>query len=250
MAAEVKGQRFQIPACCRPAIAALSVAAAIGCAQPAAPTPAPSSTGPTAAPAQELRTVSGTVFVYTSAGAKPSGADELWARVEISEGRLTRGYSIGRIAVDAAGQYSVRVPDGALLRLFTGSVYEQPCAVTVRVLSDVKRDVRLIADRALLGNHLPGEFLAQAGTLTGTVFELAADGTRRPLSGASVVLDATPGLWAPFAQTVTDADGRYLICGLEGETSSFVWALLEAYPYVVFPVALGRDTTLDIEMAK
>jgi hypothetical protein len=53
-------------------------------------------------------------------------------------------------------------------------------------------------------------------TLSGTVFERTAQGVR-PVPDIKLTGDFSAGLgWGPSATTVTDANGRYLLCGVDG----------------------------------
>jgi hypothetical protein len=60
------------------------------------------------------------------------------------------------------------------------------------------------------------------------------------------------GLGWTTATTVTDADGRYVLCGLGGQTSTFLYAAKPGYEVFadIVPLNLSGDTTLDIELHK
>jgi hypothetical protein len=91
-----------------------------------------------------------------------------------------------------------------------------------------------------------------AGTrmLSGTVYEIDSDGNHRPIEGVGITFDGLDGLWVPFATTQTDADGRYVLCGLDDEVSAFLWALKGGYLWATASIALVGSTTLDVEMTR
>jgi hypothetical protein len=78
------------------------------------------------------------------------------------------------------------------------------------------------------------------------VYENAVDG-RRPVPGASV--DFEPVMDFPAATTYTDAQGRFLLCGLPDGTTAALGASLTMarVAYVNVP---PHQTTMDIEIPK
>jgi hypothetical protein len=86
-------------------------------------------------------------------------------------------------------------------------------------------------------------------TLQGTVFERTA-GHVRPAQGVKVTGDFSGGIgWAPNATTVTDEAGRYLLCGLDGNTGLELVVQRPGQPNRFVPVDIRTTTTLDIELA-
>jgi hypothetical protein len=65
-----------------------------------------------------------------------------------------------------------------------------------------------------------------------------------------VELDGLCGLGWVAATTLTDADGRYVLCGLAGEPSTYVYASKSGYRLFESNVALTGNTSLDIEMRR
>ena len=125
----------------------------------------------------------------------------------------------------------------------------QPCAVRADVRGDLSRDVRVISNPRQLGARLPPELLFDTPTLSGVVTELTSDG-RRPLSDVRVELDGLGGLGLVTATTLTDAEGRYVLCGLRNESATYLFASRAGYKLFEQTVALSGSTTLDIELQR
>ena len=126
----------------------------------------------------------------------------------------------------------------------------QPCQEVVRAEADVAHDIHLIADRRQLGAHLPAELVARTPLLSGVVSEVDSDGRRTPLADVRVELDGLYGLGLVTATTLTDADGRYVLCGLAGETTTYMFASKSGYRLFESTVTLAGNTSLDIEMRR
>ena len=123
------------------------------------------------------------------------------------------------------GRYGFIVPiDTTRVRVF-GDGY-QPCAVTLTMTGDASADVVLVTDARLLGANLPAGLRNQGPTLSGVVFRTVL-GERQPVAGIEVSLAAQPDpeeLFFEFARTLTDADGRYVLCNVP-TTGDLVLAL-------------------------
>jgi hypothetical protein len=163
----------------------------------------------------------------------------------------------GRIPLDNGGRFDLPVARGSRVHLYaggtTGNELYQPCAVTVVADRDVTRDVRIVQDYSLIGAGVPPAFLEGTRILSGAVFEAVAGGGRRPVPFATVSVggyrEYQHELGWPIANTRTDADGRYVICGLEGSTTATVYVYKNPIQQVHESVVeLGSDTVLDIEL--
>jgi hypothetical protein len=163
----------------------------------------------------------------------------------------TTGSTTGQLPTDGSGRFTFTVPQGAQVRLqgSLSSTY-QPCQVLVRADTDVNHDIHLVADHQQLGAHLPPELLARTPILSGIVFEVDGDGRRVPLADVRVELDGLFGMGWVAATTLTDTDGRYVLCGLAGEPSTYVYASRSGYRLFESNVALAGNTSLDIEMRR
>jgi len=141
------------------------------------------------------------------------------------------------------------VPTDAWLRLGVSTLY-QPCVVTLSASSNVSHDVHIVTDPAQLGAHLPAELVADLPTLSGVVFENTPAG-RQPLSGVRLEVDMLWGLGDVSATTLTDSDGRYVLCGLTGN-SPYLYASKAGFKGGdVGTVSLTSSNTIrDIELQR
>ena len=90
---------------------------------------------------------------------------------------------------------------------------------------------------------------AKAAALIGAASITAALG-RQPLPDVRVELDML-GIGDVSATTRTDADGRYILCGLGGLASTYVTASKSGYkPADVGTVHLNGNTIRDIELQR
>ena len=126
----------------------------------------------------------------------------------------------------------------------------QPCVAGVSVTGDVTQDVHIISDPSQLGGHLPAQLLDDAPHLSGLVFEITSQ-ERQPVAQARVALDMLDGMGDVSATTLTDTEGRYVLCGLSGYDSTYVYASNEGYRVQdVGTVALNGNTVRDIELKR
>ena len=195
-------------------------------------------------PTPELADVSGTVWIHDADEVRPYAG----AGVSVWFQTSRRGGGLPTAVADSNGRYLIRAEVGSRLRLnVLGPVY-QPCAVTVEVSGDVTRDVHAVSDRQQLGASLPPQLLSQSPTLSGLVFEVTPEG-RRVLSDVRLDLVTADGGEIGRARTLTGSDGRYVLCGLEGDTSVYLYASKPEYPLFAQGVVLtGNATTVDIQL--
>lgn len=224
--------------CTAALVAALVAGGCGGAATPTAPTP-------TGNPPSGLATISGTVWVHASDGVKPFGNQSLFGWVETDSG----GSTTGRIAIDAAGRYSFSVPAGGTrVRIGVVGAY-QPCAITLTPQGNVTQDVRVVTDPLQLGARLPRELASVGPTLSGTVYEVTSEG-RLPLKDVRVELDGLDGLGLVIATTLTDGDGRFLLCGVPQLRGLYLFASKSGYKLFETGSNLIGQSTLDIELRR
>lgn len=225
----------------------LTVALAGACSGPTAPqsgTAGLNSAGSTP-PLSQTETVSGTVYVRDAAGLSPLAGGGLGAWDETSSG----GGWMPVMNTDTQGRYSTTVAANSELHL-VGDYYsfQQPCAAATAVQTGPKTlDVVLISDPSLLGGTVPSDVIAGSRTVSGMVYE-TVQGARRPLPNISVVFDVD-GQGIIFATTTTGNDGRYLLCGLNDETSVFVEAFAEGFSTGTAKASPG-SVNVDIELSR
>ena len=203
---------------------------------PTAPTPPPPvSTGP-------LVTVAGQV---TDPGGSP-----ITANVSVYPLRPSSAWSgaWGRGAqTDASGRYRItNAPehhDTVFVRAWKEG-YVQQCATMVTLAADTSADLRLTAFANILVAGLPTSPATRQ--VSGTVYEIR-DNERRPVGGVWVGWE--PIMDTVVADTQTDANGRYRICGLSRDRID-VFAVRPRVParpiYTV--IQAGGDAVIDFEV--
>jgi hypothetical protein len=119
-----------------------------------------------------------------------------------------------RLKTDSAGRFSLEVPSNGLLRLYSrpDGLY-QPCVTTVKV-GQTETTIRLVAEADVLRARDWPDFQID-GVRSGTVFETSSTAVI-PVPGALVQVDGVFGDGVPLSDTLSDANGRFVVCGLEG----------------------------------
>jgi hypothetical protein len=202
---------------------------------PTVPTPIPPTpSGPTV-------TLTGTVTEASGSGVSASvGAAPLrWTNAWSGSPRSSQA--------DASGQYRFSTlpehPDSVYVRAWKDG-YVQQCAAAVTLQADATLDLTLTSFANVLITGLPtAPNLRHVG---GTVYAMAEDG-RRPLAGVWVG-------WEPIMDTVvadtrTDAQGRYRLCGLPRERIGGLFAVKPGTNRPVpFSLEAGGDAVVDVEL--
>jgi len=87
-------------------------------------------------------------------------------------------------------------------------------------------------------------------TVTGTIYELGAQGDRHPVSGVSVHVWIFEGRGAsPWMTDVTDATGRYELWALPDNASVMIWAARQGYVQPCSAsIVVERDSVRDVEI--
>jgi hypothetical protein len=185
------------------------------------------------------------VLEVTATSAEPLPRAELWVTVEEHpDARTTRTYQFGKVTADAQGRYEVSpLPAGLIWIRNQRATHTQPCAAPVKVDGDTSFDVELVSVR----NPQPPRSVRPL-IVSGTVFETTANG-RSPVAGVKIFAEKILDFVA--AETLTDAEGRYLLCGLPAGSWS-VWTLKDGYQMGgdVDSVPLISNRTFDIEIRR
>jgi hypothetical protein len=212
---------------------------------PTAPSLAPPSGASPSASAAPPYTLSGTVFV-TDAGPVAGIDVEIWAETARSSS------GVGRVTTDAQGRYEVSGLDWGLVWIFAAypvatrgvehTTYAQPCAAAVRVDRNMTLDVELVFRR----DPRPATVVRPL-TIAGTVFETTPSG-RVPLEGVRVFAEKLLDFVGTGA--VSDAHGRYALCGLPSDQWG-VLAVKDGYQMSWNDYSpLTTNRTLDIELRR
>jgi hypothetical protein len=225
------------------AVAVVTVGLGIaGCGSSPSDTPTRPSGSNGSGPLATTFKISATVWEYGAAGiARGTASSVVFGWVQ----RPGFGFATGRIPVDANGGIAFNVPADTLRVNIMGQPH-QPCAVTLAPKGDTTADLHVITDVGQLGNNIPASLRAQTPTISGLVYEQTSQGPR-PLPGAWVYLDGVYGDGNIIASTLTDADGRYLLCGVP-TFDSLVLVAWSAGFKIFFHANPSSTPTLDIEL--
>jgi hypothetical protein len=224
---------------------ALAAACSSGTAPSAPSAGTPSSTPPTAVQATIGYTLSGVLSDATS-GQPIVGADiSAW----IQQGASGFSYTFlhGARHSEAGGRFQLAgLPAGSSVRVVVStSGYVQQCAApVVTVSADVQLDVQLVAVANVSSSRSPIAAPASgARSISGTIFFTTPAG---PQPAVNAFVDFEPIDDLPAAATVTDAAGRYLLCGVpDGERAVIGATLNGRYAYVTVPPG---QTTADVTL--
>ena len=191
--------------------------------------------------------ISGTVRNYTAGGIEPGRDNPLFGWLQ----QATFGQTTGRVAIDADGHYQFTVPTNTLwVSLFAGSGgIQQPCAVTVLPAGNVSVDVETVTDPLQFGANIPVAMQSRSPTISGVVYEQTSAG-RRPVPNAWVSLDGLGGLGLLVADTRTDADGRYILCGVPQLAGLTLMASAQGFKLFEVYNGVFGVTTFDIELQR
>ena len=196
-------------------------------------------------------TITGTITELGPEGQRPVEG----ARIDVY---LIASHRSGHWMTDvteADGRYELwGVFTDAIAVLYAGKgdgLYVQPCVHQVTVSSDMSVDIEIVPRSA--GGAAAND-AARRGTgsfLTGVVFGQGPDGTRAPIPEAMVFLDGN--ITALNATTITDADGRYVLCGIPRGSHEFAATAAGGYDISKNPprtIDISGDMTLDVELKR
>jgi hypothetical protein len=235
----------------------------------ATPTPSPS---PVATPTQSHRatpftglpsstflatpgvthTITGTITELGPQGQQPVAG----ARIDVYLYSSSRSGHWMSDVTETNGRYELwGIPSGAIALLYAGKgndlEYVQPCVHEVTVTNDVSLDIEIVPR---LAGGAAANAAARRGSatfLTGVVYGQPPDGTRAPLPDAVVWLD---GDMTPLAATtITDPDGRYVLCGIPRGRHDFAVTAEGGYDILKNPqrsIDVAGDMTLDVELRR
>jgi hypothetical protein len=158
---------------------------------------------------------------------------------------------------DSGGRYTTTgIPNDFgsfyVLPSYASGTYVQQCLTTVRLYSDANQDVTLTSLRNLAaGNSQRPPPAPGTRTISGIVFENTAAG-RQPIEGAWVGFTVDLAGDVAGAETLSDASGRYLLCGLPETRLTSLFAVKNGHSRdgLWISVDAGSDTTLDIELKR
>jgi hypothetical protein len=189
-------------------------------------------------------TVSGTVWVHSATGKAPARSGAVFGWIEHSR----KGWTTGRVPIGTDGRFQFTIPAGTTRVRLQGPRH-QPCAVTVEPAADVTADIHTVPESGPLGASLPDELMPRKPILSGVVYETTPTG-RRPLPQAWVSLDPIQGLGLVIASTLTDADGRYVLCGVPYLPGLVLMVSRDGFESFQSPGDLTDRGSFDVEMRR
>jgi hypothetical protein len=219
---------------------------------PTAPSPTPLqavtgpfSSGSTSGP----NTVGGVITEITPQGSRPLGGVSVSAWVDLGRSGYSYMWANGARATDPNGRYQLaNLPEGAsvTLQVWKEGYVQQCAAPTFKTAGDTMIDLRVVS-KALVSADPASVSPPAAGyrNISGVVYETSSDG-RRPLAGAFI--DFEPVMDFPAALTLTDPQGRYLLCGIPEGTPVELGASVNINRVAYVTVAPFQTTGADIEI--
>jgi hypothetical protein len=225
--------------------------------RPVPTAPSPSATSNAFAPSTSVNAfaVSGVVYEATPGGLRPLAGVGIDASPDYQS-------HTPQAASTADGRYEVttRATSSGIVKVVgerTG--YSQPCRVTVSSAANTVQDLYLVSNEMLATAGVPVSMPVVQQVLSGVVFERTPDGDR-PVAGAGVTGDFSGGMgWGPSASTVSDAQGRYLLCGIsQSELGLSLYVAKPGFHPVYVSVDrraggsidLNRGGTFDVELKR
>jgi hypothetical protein len=197
-------------------------------------------------------TITGTITELGPQGQQPVAG----ARIDVYLYSSSRSGHWMSDVTETNGRYELwGIPSGAIALLYAGKgndlEYVQPCVHEVTVTNDVSLDIEIVPR---LAGGAAANAAARRGSatfLTGVVYGQPPDGTRAPLPDAVVWLD---GDMTPLAATtITDPDGRYVLCGIPRGRHDFAVTAEGGYDILKNPqrsIDVAGDMTLDVELRR
>jgi len=153
---------------------------------------------------------------------------------------------------DAEGRYQISSPSGSELKVAAEVPgYSQPCRAGVVLTADTTLDVYLVPNTILATSGIPASMPLVGPTASGRVVERTPEGLR-PVAEANVAIDFSGGMgWAPSATTVTDAAGRFMLCGVSNlGLGHYILASKTGFALFYEPLDLARSSTHEIELTR
>jgi hypothetical protein len=220
-----------------PLLIVLTTSACGGSPPPSVPAPAiPTGQGPSVA----TSALSGVVSDSITPGGRPVAGAIVWSWYQ-ADGSGRHG---GQSSTDAEGRYRLVAPAGVFAILFADKPgYVQPCVAAANVAADTSLDIQLVPEAAAAAGMPPGLKVASP-IVSGVVFESTPQG-RKPVAGARITAERILDLVT--ATTITDAEGRYMVCAIPpgsiGITATKSGGIIAEGAAIV-----AGDTVLDLEV--
>lgn len=150
------------------------------------------------------------------------------------------------LSTSTDGRYSLSTSSSEIAVRARADGFRQPCGAASVLTRDTTLDVHLVPDTVLLTTGIPASMVVSEPHISGRVFERTVSGDR-PIKSASVFGHFDVGMSWSTVDTVTDASGRYLLCGLKDRTLLYFGA--DGYrPGGGVTINLDSTTAYDLEL--
>ena len=214
---------------------------------PAATSPSnngPSSNAPT--PPRGERTISGVVTERTASGAQRPFAAQVNAWVDTGRFGYSYMWANGPRTSGADGRYELTaLPESArvIVQVYKEGYFQQCAAPPVQMTADAVVDVELIP-RALVSAS-PDSVTDKPGfrSISGVIYENTPSGR---LPGPGVFVDYEHIMDSPGAITLSDANGRYLLCGIPNDLPAVIGTSDSIHRVVYVEAPPGQTTGVDL----
>ena len=189
--------------------------------------------------------VSGRLWRHDSSGSRLFAGGVVGGWLELPGGLG----GVGQALSESDGTFRLWIPANGVAYLSAGDFH--PCAVRVAAIdaASAPADVHVVTDPARLGASLPPDLPQRSPKLSGRVYETMEDGRQVPVAGARLAIDRF-GEGTIIATTLTDEDGRYVFCGLDGSPEPSLLATQEGYVGFGERVRVEGDTVRDVELRR
>jgi hypothetical protein len=219
---------------------------ATGCSGTPTPatSPSPQSPVPGAPAPPQGTTISGVVYESTPEGLRPLPGVGLDISVEYQSWPPM-------VTTDNEGRYQLALLSSQNFKVRAEKPgYSQPCAATFMPTANTVLDIYMVPDAILSTAGVPSSMPTRQPVVMGNVSEKMANGDTRRLSGAMVIADFSGGMgWSPSATTMSDAAGRYFLCGVTSTLGIELYVTKSGYQSATVSAGLGGGR-FDVELTR
>jgi hypothetical protein len=204
----------------------------------------PSYQAPT--PPRGGRAITGLITERTASGAQRPLAAQVTAWVDTGGFAYSYGWANGPRTSGADGRYELAaLPESArvIVEVSERGYFQQCAAPPVHMTADVVVDVEMVP-RALVSAS-PDSVTNKPGfrSISGVIYENTPSG-RRPVPSLFVAYEHTDS--SPGASTVSDVNGRYLLCGIPNDRPASIGTSDGMSRVVYVEAAPGQTTGVDL----
>ena len=194
--------------------------------------------------------IAGTVYEHTPTGVRPL------AGVPLNVGQDGIGSDTPNTVSNTEGRYRAEFPGNLSPEFRVWAVlpgYQQPCRAATDLKKDLENvlDVHLVPDSIVSASGIPHSIPITEPSVYGQIVERTAEGDV-PVQGALVSGEFNRNyiddVWSVDATTLSDASGRYLLCGAVDRASLIVTA--RGYTLARAPLNLRLTRSYDFVLIR